>query len=68
MTFNGKLLKNEGRFGITAPTSANDYECQITPLQVNKTGDNVLEVRFKHGSFDVFEVSLMAQKPIIKKN
>jgi hypothetical protein len=68
MTFNGKLLKNEGRFSITAPTSANDYESQITPLQVNKTGDNVLEVRFKHGSFDVFEVSLMAQKPIIKKN
>jgi len=68
ITFNKKLLKNEGRFSITSPTAENDYEAQITPLQVNKTGDNVLEIRFNYNSFKVFEVSVMAQKPIIKKN
>jgi hypothetical protein len=68
ITFNKKLLKNEGRFTISSPTEENDYEAQITPLQVNKTGDNVLEIRFKYNSFKVFEVSIMAQKPIIKKN
>ncbi|MGD9900125.1 MAG: hypothetical protein AB7T22_13460, partial [Calditrichaceae bacterium] len=68
MTMNKNLLKNEGRFTITAPGPQNDYECQISPLQMVKDGDNVLEVRFKHPSFKVLEVSLMAQKPIIKKN
>jgi hypothetical protein len=68
ITFNNKLLKNEGRFSITSPTSENDYEAQITPLQVNKTGDNVLQIHFKYNSFKVFEVTVMAQKPIIKKN
>ena len=68
MTMNGNILKNEGRFTITAPTSANDYECQITPLQVQKTGNNILEVRFKHNAFKVLEVNVMAQRPIIKKN
>ncbi len=68
MTMNGKLLKNEGRFTITAPTYKNDYECQITPLSVDKGGENVLEVIFKHPAFKVFEVSVMAQKPIIRKN
>ncbi len=68
MMMNKKLLKNEGRFTITAPTAANGYECQITPLQVVKDGDSVLEVRFKHKSFKVFEISVMAQRPIMKKN
>jgi hypothetical protein len=68
ITFNKKLLKNEGRFTISSPTAENDYEAQITPLQVNKTGDNVLEIRYKYDSFKVFEISIMAQKPIIKKN
>ncbi len=68
MTMNKNPLKNEGRFTITAPGPQNDYECQISPLQMVKDGDNVLEVRFKHPSFKVLEVSLMAQKPIIKKN
>ena len=68
ITFNKKVLKNEGRFSITAPGAANDYEVQITPLQVNKTGNNILEIRFNFAAFKVFEVSIMAQKPIIKKN
>jgi len=68
MTMNKKVLKNEGRFTITAPTFKNDYECQITPLQMNKEGNNILEVRFRHPAFKVFEVSVMAQKPIIRKN
>jgi hypothetical protein len=67
ITFNKKILKNEGRFSITAPGAANDYEVQITPLQVNKTGNNILEIRFNFAAFKVFEVSIMAQKPIIKK-
>ena len=68
ITINKKAIKNEGRFSITAPTAVNSYECQITPVQMTKGGDNILEVRFKHDSFKVFEISVMAQKPIIKKN
>ncbi|MFC2087971.1 hypothetical protein ACFLSX_00085 [Calditrichota bacterium] len=68
ITMNGKILKNEGRFRIIAPTADNNYECQITPVQMDKGKDNILEVQFKHSSFKVFEVSAMAQKPIIKKN
>ncbi|MBL7996005.1 hypothetical protein JNM05_11600 [bacterium] len=68
ITINKKAIKNEGRFSITSPTAGNSYECQITPVQMSKGGDNILEVRFKHNSFKVFEVSVMAQKPIIKKN
>lgn len=68
ITFNGKVLKNEGRFSIVAPSKDNEYQCQITPLQVNKNGDNILEVHFPHSAFKVLEVSIMAQRPIIKKN
>jgi hypothetical protein len=66
--FNKKVLKNEGRFTITAPDPDNDYIAQITPLQVNKTGNNVIEIRFEYNAFKVLEISVMAQKPIIKKN
>jgi hypothetical protein len=66
--FNRKVLKNEGRFTITAPDPNNDYIAQITPLQVNKTGNNVIEIRFEYNAFKVLEISVMAQKPIIKKN
>ncbi len=68
MTIDKKPLKNEGRFRITAPTAENNYETLITPLQMDKDGRNVLEVRFKYPGFRVFEVSLMAQVPIIRKN
>jgi hypothetical protein len=68
ITMNGNVLKNEGRFTITAPTPSNDYECQLTPVQMFKDRDNILEVRFKHSAFKVLEVSVMAQRPIIKKN
>jgi hypothetical protein len=66
--FNKKVLKNEGRFTITAPDPNNDYIAQITPLQVNKTGNNVIEIHFDYDAFKVLEISVMAQKPIIKKN
>ena len=68
MTMNGKVLKNEGRFTISAPTRSNNYECKITPLQTNKEGNNILEVTFDHVSFKVLEVSVMAQRPIIGKD
>lgn len=68
ITINKKPIKNEGRFTIKAPSAVNGFECQITPVQMEKGGDNILEVRFKHSSFKVFEISVMAQKPIIKKN
>ncbi|MGH1362004.1 MAG: hypothetical protein ACRBF0_00515 [Calditrichia bacterium] len=68
ITLNKEPVKNEGRFSITAPTKANDYECQITPLQVNKEGQNILEVRFTHSAYKVLEVSVMAQRTIIRKN
>lgn len=68
ITMNGNVLKNEGRFTITSPTPANDFECQLSPVQMFKDRDNILEVRFKHSAFKVLEVSVMAQRPIIKKN
>jgi len=68
ITMNGNVLKNEGRFTITSPTPDNGYECQLTPVQMVKNRDNILEVRFKHSAFKVLEVSVMCQRPIIKKN
>lgn len=68
ITFNNRPLKSEGRFTITAPTDRNNFECQITPLQVNKEGDNILEVNFSHNAFKVLEVSVMAQRPIIRRD
>ena len=65
---NKKELKNEGRFTIGAPTAANDYECQITPVQMNKDKSNYLEIVFNYPAFKVLQVSVMVQKPIIKKN
>lgn len=68
MTLNKKPLKNEGRFSISAPTAKNDYECQITPIQMKQQSDNILEISFSYPSYKVFEISVMGQKPIIKKN
>ncbi|MCF8242700.1 MAG: hypothetical protein K9J16_15080 [Melioribacteraceae bacterium] len=68
ITLDGTEIKNEGRIKITSPTPTNDFEAQISPVQMEKEGSNILEVRFTHNSFKVFEVSTMAQKPIIKKN
>lgn len=67
ISLNKKLLKNEGRFSITSPSSSNDYECQITPVQMNKGKANMLEITFNHPSFKVHPVSIMVQKPLIKK-
>jgi len=68
ITLNKKLLKNEGRFTISAPTAENKYECQITPVQTKKGKRNIVDVWFTHKSFKVFPISVMVQKPIIKKN
>ena len=68
ITFNGKVIKNEGRFTITAPGPENNYECQVGPLQIVKTSNNILEVRFKKGAFKLYQIRVMAQKPIIKKH
>ena len=68
ITMNKKQLKNEGRFTITAPTKANKYQCQITPVRMKKNGSNLLDITFTHNSFKVFPISVMVQKPIIKKN
>jgi hypothetical protein len=68
ISLNKKLLKNEGRFSIAAPTASNDYECQITPVQMNKDQNNILEINFTYHAFKPFLVSVMVQKPIIKKN
>jgi hypothetical protein len=68
MTLNRKVVKTEGHMRITAPSSANDYEAQITPVQMSKSKDNVIEIRFKYPSFQLFEVSVMAQVPLIRKN
>ncbi len=68
ITINKKPIKNEGRFRITSPTPENNYESLITPVQMDKEGNNVLEVRFMYPGYRVFEVSAMAQPPIIRKN
>ena len=68
ITIDKKPIKNEGRFRVTSPTAENNYEALITPVQMDKEGKNILEVRFKYPGFRVFEVSTMAQVPIIRKN
>jgi len=68
IALNKEPIKNEGRFTITAPSASNDYECQVTPVRMQKDQDNVLEIRFNNPKFKAYEVSVMAQKPIIKKN
>lgn len=68
ITLNKKEVKIEGRVTLTAPTKANEFTCQITPVQMRKDKGNVLEITFLHKSFTVHPVSVMVQKPIIKKN
>jgi len=68
LTINNKEIKNEGRFRITSPTRENGYESLITPVQMDKAGKNILEITFKYPGFRVFEISAMAQVPIIRKN
>jgi hypothetical protein len=68
ITINKNPIKNEGRFRITAPTADNNFESQITPVQMDKEGNNILEVRFKKAAYKVFEISAMAQVPLMKKN
>jgi hypothetical protein len=68
ITINGRPIKNEGRFTITSPTPDNGYESQISPVQMDKEGRNILEVRFTYPAYKVLEVSAMAQVPIIRKN
>jgi len=68
ITINKKPIKNEGRFRITAPNAGNNYESLITPVQMDKAGNNILEIRFKYPGYRTFEISAMAQVPIIRKN
>jgi hypothetical protein len=68
ITINKKVIKNEGRVRVTAPTSDNGYEAQISPVQMDKAGNNILEIKFTYPGLKVFEVSAMAQVPIIRKN
>jgi hypothetical protein len=68
ITINKKPIKNEGRFRITSPKADNNYESLISPVQMDKEGNNILEVRFKYPGYRVFEISAMAQVPIIRKN
>ncbi|MBL8029307.1 MAG: hypothetical protein JNL74_22990, partial [Fibrobacteres bacterium] len=68
ITLNKNPLKNEGRFSISSPTAENGYECQISPVQTTKDGKNILDIYFNHKSFKAYPISVMLQKPIIKKN
>ena len=68
ITLDGKIIKNEGRIKIIAPSAENNYECKISPVQTDVTGRNILEVSFTFPSYKVYEISVMAQKPIIRKN
>jgi hypothetical protein len=68
MTLNKKVVKTEGHMRVIAPSSDNDFEAQITPVQMSKARDNIIEIRFKYPAFQLFEVSVMAQVPLIRKN
>ncbi len=68
ITLNKKLLKNEGRFTISAPVAKNNYECQVTPVRMQKDKNNFLDIYFRLNSYKVHTLSVMAQKPIIKKH
>jgi hypothetical protein len=68
ITINKKPIKNEGRFRITSPRADNNYESLISPVQMDKEGNNILEVRFAYPGYRAFEISAMAQVPIIRKN
>ncbi len=68
MRFNGDEIKSEDRYTIIAPGPENDYECQVGPLQITKGKANIFEVRFTKKAFKVYQISVMAQKPIIKKH
>ena len=68
ITLNKEELKPQGRFTITAPTAANNYEAQLTPVQMKANENNILELQFTHPSFQVFEVSTMSQRPIMRKD
>jgi hypothetical protein len=68
ISINKKVIKNEGRVRITAPSSNNGYEAQISPVQMDKAGRNILEIKFSYPGLRVFEISAMAQVPIIRKN
>jgi hypothetical protein len=65
---NGDEIRPEGRISITAPTAANGYEFQITPIQTKKGENNSFEVRFKSSEYRVFNISIMAQEPLIRKH
>jgi hypothetical protein len=65
---NKEDLKPQGRFTITAPTAENGYEAQLTPVQMRADDNNILEVQFTHPSFQVFEISTMSQRPIMRKD
>lgn len=65
---NNEELKPQGRFTITAPTAQNDYEAQLTPVQMRAGENNIMEVEFTHPSFQVFEISTMSQRPIMRKD
>ncbi|MEE2708633.1 MAG: hypothetical protein VYA69_03460 [Gemmatimonadota bacterium] len=68
ISLNKEQLKPQGRFTITAPTAANNYEAQLTPVQMKANENNILELQFTHPSFQVFEVSTMSQRPIMRKD
>ncbi|MBF0430943.1 MAG: hypothetical protein HQK83_06665 [Fibrobacteria bacterium] len=68
ITLNKTPLKNEGRFTITAPNAENNYECQLSPVRMKKDESNYVDIYFKHNSFKPIPISVMAQKPIIKKH
>ncbi|MBN1397346.1 MAG: hypothetical protein JXA06_04865 [Bacteroidetes bacterium] len=68
MLLNKKVIKTEGHMRITAPSADNNYEAQITPVDIPKDGENIIEVQFNYPAFQLFEVSVMAQVPIIRKN
>jgi hypothetical protein len=68
MTLNKKVIKTEGHMRLTAPSADNDYEAQVTPVQMEKDRDNIIEIKFKYPAFKLFEFSVMAQVPLIRKN
>jgi hypothetical protein len=63
----GDEIKNEGRYTISSPDPKDNYKMQVTPVQAIRGENNIFEITFTHSDFKVFEISVMLQRPLIKK-
>jgi len=51
---NKKVVKTEGTCALSRDGD-NNYEAQITPVQVSKDRDNIIEIQFNYPSFQLLK-------------